>query len=255
MVSFFQQSIETDEIFDFLKKTAQLREICQKVLHQRIINQTAQTRNLLITAEETQAEAERLRRQKHLEKAADTLTWLNDQLITAEDWEAGIRDRLLAQKLAESLFSKEVDTFFVQNRLDFEQVLLYQIIVPYEKLASEIFYQIEEEEMSFYKAAHIYDIDERRRHQCGYEGTVYRWSLKPDMAAVVFSARPGEIMSPIKTDQGYHILMVEEFIPAELTPETYQRIIDKMFGEWLASELNYLLHNARENPEQTAEDH
>ena len=254
MVSFFQESIEPNEIVDFLGKNIQLKEICQKVLHQRIIVQAAQTRNLLITAEEIQAEAECLRRQKRLEKAADTLTWLNDQLITADTWEAGIRDRLLAKKLAESLFSKEVEKFFGQNRLDFEQVLLYQIIVPYEQLASEIFYQIEEEEMSFYKAAHIYDIDERRRRHCGYEGKLYRWSLKPDIAAVVFSTRPREILSPLKTEQGYHLLMVEEFIPAELTPKTYQGIIDRMFSEWLASELNYLLHNARENTEPTADE-
>lgn len=252
MVSFFQQSIQPDEILDFLKRTIQLREICQKILHQRIVNQAANARNLVITADEIQAEAEYLRRQQHLEKVADTLAWLNDQLITAEDWEAGIRDRLLAKKLAEALFSTEVERFFAQNRLDFEQILLYQIIVPYEQLASEIFYQIEEEEMSFYKAAHIYDIDERRRHQCGYEGKLYRWSLKPDIAAVIFSARLGEIISPIKTDQGYHILMVEEFISAELTPETYQGIIDRMFDEWLASELNYLLHNARENAQPTS---
>ena len=255
MVSFFQESIEPDEIVDFLGKNGQLKEICQKVLHQKIVKQAAQARNLIIEAEEIQEQAERLRRQKHLEKATDALAWLKDQLITADIWEAGIRDCLMAKKLAESIFSKEVEKFFAQNRLDFEQLLLYQIIVPYEQLALEIFYQIEEEEMSFYQAAHIYDIDERRRHQCGYEGKLYRWGLKPNIAAVVFSARPREIIRPIKSDQGHHLLMVEEFIPAELTPETYQSIIDRMFNEWLTSELNYLLHNARENTQPTAKDH
>ena len=36
--------------------------------------------------------------------------------------------------------------------------------------------------------------------------------------------------------------MVEEFIAAELTPETRQQILDKLFQEWLESELNYLIH-------------
>ncbi len=254
MVSFFQESIEPNEIVDFLGKNGQLKEICQKVLHQKIINQVAQARNLEISAEEIHAEAELIRRQKHLEKAADTLSWLKEQLINADIWEDGIRDRLMAKKLAESIFSKEVEKFFAQNRLDFEQLLLYQIIVPYEQLASEIFYQIEEEEMSFYQAAHIYDIDEGRRLKCGYEGKLYRWSLKPNIAAVVFSARPREIIHPIKSEQGFHLLMVEEFIPAELTPETHQSILEKMFSEWLASELNYLLHNAREDSQPTAKD-
>jgi hypothetical protein len=36
--------------------------------------------------------------------------------------------------------------------------------------------------------------------------------------------------------------MVEKFIPAELTPQRYQEILNNMFNEWLANELNYLLH-------------
>ncbi len=178
-----------------------------------------------------------------MEKAEETLAWLADQLISPDDWEAGIRDRLLSQKLSESLFAKEVEKFFAQNKLDYQQVVLYQIIVPYDKVAQELFYQIEEEEISFYEAAHFYDLDEKRRQQCGYEGKLYRWSLKPDIAAVVFGSSPKHIIGPIKTDLGYHLLMVEEFIPAALTPDIYKEIMERMFKEWLASELNYMLHN------------
>ncbi|MDJ0519221.1 MAG: hypothetical protein QNJ74_24175 [Trichodesmium sp. MO_231.B1] len=42
------------------------------------------------------------------------------------------------------------------------------------------------------------------------------------MAAAVFSAKPGVVISSIKTDRGYHILMVEKFIQAEFTEERYQ---------------------------------
>lgn len=236
-------SIETDEILNFLKKNIRLKEVSHEILHQKIINQSAQERGLTVTAEEIQAEADRQRREKRLEKASDTIAWLADQIITVDEWEEGIRDRLLAQKLAKFLFDKEVEKFFVQHRLDYEQILLYQIVVPYEKLAQELFYQIAEKEISFYEAAHLYDIDEKRRYLCGYEGKLYRWSLKPDIAAIIFGTKSGDITDPIKTEQGYHLFKVEEFIPAELTPELRQEIINKMFKEWLASELNYILHN------------
>ncbi|MFM7424755.1 MAG: hypothetical protein ACKO7W_07170 [Elainella sp.] len=38
------------------------------------------------------------------------------------------------------------------------------------------------------------------------------------------------------------LLMVEEFISAELTPEIRQEIIQRLFREWLESELNYLIY-------------
>ena len=236
-------SIEADELVDFFKKHIQLKELYEKILHQKIINQAAQERGITITPEEIQAQADQMRLEKRLEKASDTLAWLADQMMTPDDWEAGIRDRLLAKKLAEVLFSKEVEKFFAQNRLDFDQVLLYQIMVSDEKLAQELFYQLEEQEISFYEAAHIYNIDEKRKEQCGFEGKLDRWTLAPEIAAIVFAARLGEVIKPLKAEQGYRIFMVEKIIPAELTPERYQTILDSLFKEWLASELTYMLHS------------
>ncbi len=237
--------VEPNEVIDFLKKNLQFREVYQHILYQKIINQKATELNLQVKLEEIQQEAESQRRQQRLEKAADTYVWLSEQMITPEDWEVGIREKLLRQKLAEFLFSKRVDEFFQQNKLNFDQVILYQIIVPYEKLALEIFYQIEEEEMSFYQAAYLYNTEEDRRYKCGYEGKLFRWNINPDMAAAIFAAEPQTVIHPIKTEQGCHILMVEAFLPAQLTPEIYQEILHKMFEEWLMSELNHLLHYVR----------
>ncbi len=238
--------VHSEQILGFLRKNLRFKETYQEILYQQVIAQAAQEKGLTVTEKEIQAEADRIRREKRLEKANDTLAWLADEMVTAEDWSAGMYDRLLAKKLAESLFAKEVEKFFAENRLDFEQVLLYQVIVPFDRVARELLYQIEEQEISFYEAAHFYDIDEKRRYQCGYEGKLHRWSLKPDIAAEVFKAQPGKVVGPLQTEQGHHLLMVEEFISAELTPKTYQDIRDRMFKEWLASELNYMLHNQPE---------
>ena len=243
MSSLSRTSIEPDRIVSFLKRNIQLREVYEKILQQSVIERVARERGIAVTPEEIQAEAERQRRERRLEKASDTLAWLAAQKITPDDWEAGICDRLLAQKLADHLFAKEVEKFFAQNRLDFDRVLLYQIIVTDFNLAQELFYQIEEREISFYEAAHLYDIDEKRRQQCGFEGKLDRWQFKPDIAAAVFGAPIGVASGPLQTALGYHLFMVEEFIPAELTPQRYQDILDRIFKEWLTSELNYMLYS------------
>lgn len=235
-------NISPDELVSFLKKNLQYQEARLGVLQQSIVNRAAAARGIEVDPQEIQIEADRQRRERRLERAADTFAWLSDQQITAEEWEAGIRDRLLTQKLMESLFGNEVESYFAQNRLDFDQVLLYQIIVPYEQLANELFYQIEESEISFFEAAHLYDIDPNRRQYCGYEGKLYRWSLRPEIAAVVFAATPGQIIHPVQTEQGFHLLRVEEFISANLTPETRQEILQRLFREWLNGELNYWLN-------------
>ena len=244
MVDIEAISIEPDDILDLLKKNMQLKETCQRIWYQRIINQTAQARGLTVTADEIQSEADRVRSEQRLEKSADTLAWLADQMVTPENWEAGIYDRLLAKKLSECLFADAIEAFFLQNRLNFDQVSLYKIVVPYEQVAQEIFYQVEERETSFYEAAHLYDIDERRRQYCGWEGKLDRWSLEPEIAALIFGSQPGQIIGPIHTDQGFTLLMVESFVAAELTPERRQEIFSQMFNEWLVNELNYRLFSS-----------
>jgi parvulin-like peptidyl-prolyl isomerase len=236
-------TVEPAEIVSFLKANCEFKQVCEKILYQKIIEQAAQVRGLIVTPEEIEQECDRLRREKKLEKASDTLAWLSEQMIGVEDLEKGISDRILADKLANTLFAKEIDKVFGENRINFEQVLLYQIVLPYDRLAQELFYQIEEEEISFYEAAHLYDIDEKRREVCGFEGKLYRWNLPPDLASVIFSLAPGEIARPLKTEQGYHLLMAEEFFLAELTPEVSQKILEQMFNQWLTSELNYFIHN------------
>lgn len=235
---------DLEEIVYFLKKNLQIRDVCAGILHQKIVEQAAVQRGIEVADEEIQAEGDRQRRQNRLESASSTFAWLKHQLITADDWEQGIRDRLLMQKLSNSLFSHEVEKYFAEHRTDFDSVILYQIIVPHQKLSVELFYQIEEEEISFYEAAHYYDIAEDRRQRCGFEGRLYRHGLKPDISAVVFGAEPQKVLRPIKTEQGYHILMVEELIPAELTPELQKEISAQLFQEWLTSELNYVLHSS-----------
>ena len=235
--------IDAEEVVSFLKKRVQLKEVCNKILHQRIINKALEKHQIVVTDEEIQTEANKLRRQRNLEQASDTFAWLDNELISSDDWEAGIYEQLAARKLATHLFSHKVKDFFNQNQHKFEKILLYEIIVPYERLAWEVFYQIEEEEMSFYQAAHLYDIDPDRRIQCGYVGKVHRHDLKPDIATLVFQATPHTVITPIPSEQGYHIFLVEEFIPAELTDEVYNMLLNQMFQDWLARELDYMLFN------------
>ncbi|HTL88031.1 MAG TPA: peptidylprolyl isomerase [Leptolyngbya sp.] len=234
--------IESEQIAVWLRKTVQFKETVRPILAQRIVDREAQHRAIQVTDTEVQAAGDEFRLTHKLEKASDTIAWLTNEMIDAEDWEAGIRDRLLTNKLKELLFGIEVDRVFTENRLNFDQVLLYQIVVPYRQLAQELFYQIEEREISFFEAAHLYDIDLKRRQYCGYEGKLYRWSLHPEIAAVVFGATSGELLRPIQMEGNYHVILVEELITAELSTEIRADILNQLFDEWLNGELNHALN-------------
>ncbi|MFM6413031.1 MAG: peptidylprolyl isomerase, partial [Planktothrix sp.] len=62
-----------EEIISFLKRNLKFKEAYQKILSQKVINQVAEERGIIVTAEEIQNQANQQRYAKRLEKAADTL--------------------------------------------------------------------------------------------------------------------------------------------------------------------------------------
>jgi hypothetical protein len=91
--------INEHEISHFLKYTLQYEAVQEALLKQRIISRVAADRQIEITDDEIQEEAERQRRELRLERASDTMAWLQSQSIDGDDWEVGIRAQLLHEKL------------------------------------------------------------------------------------------------------------------------------------------------------------
>ncbi|NJM98474.1 MAG: peptidylprolyl isomerase [Phormidesmis sp. RL_2_1] len=138
------------------------------------------------------------------------------------------------------MFAEEAKVQFEQNRLDYEQVELYRMVVDNAQIAQELSYQIEESEINFFEAAHLYDINPVRRAYCGYEGPKSRWALEPDIAASVFGSEPQAVIGPFALAEGYTLLFIDRFIIPELTDEVYQQIRDRKFNRWLETEIQRL---------------
>ena len=237
MVSFAGLDIEVNSIVDFLKKELRLHTVCRQLICKQIIQEKAHELGVTVSDDEIQAKADELRRELRLESAQKTMTWLQERLITADEWEDSIREHLISEKLVVEMFRETANYRFQQQQLDFEKILLYKIETANSKLAQELAYQIEEEEISFFEAAHRYDRTLDRRRTCGYEGEVSRWALDPDVAASLFAAPAHTVIGPVAEDHVSVLFYVDEFVEPALTPQTHRAICDRLFAEWLDAEL------------------
>lgn len=237
MVNYLGIDISAEDIADLLRQDLKLVDVCRQILSLSIIHDEAVARSLSVSEAEIQAEGERLRREMRLESAEKTLAWLAEQQLSADEWEESIRDHLLTKKLADDLFKEAAKVQFEQNKLDYEQVALYRLVVENPKMAQELSYQLEEREINFFEAAHLYDCDPLRRAYCGYEGQKSRWTLAPDIAASVFGASPQAVIGPLSLEEGHVLYFVDRFIAPEFTDEVYQEIRDRKFRQWLESEI------------------
>jgi parvulin-like peptidyl-prolyl isomerase len=113
------------------------------------------------------------------------------------------------------------------------QVALYEVVLENENLAIELFYAVEEQEISFREVAEQYIQELELRRMGGYRGVLSRTSLTPEISAAVFAVTSPQLLKPIVTSRGTHLIKVEEFIEPQLDQEVYSQIMSKLFTAWL----------------------
>ena len=147
---------------------------------------------------------------------------------------------VLSGKLAQHLFANKVAAFFVEHQLDYAGVVLYEVVLDDEDLAMALFYGIQEGEMSFYEVAHQYIQDTELRRKGGYRGIVRRKELKPEISAAVFAAKPPQVLKPIVTSSGVHLILVEKPILPEANNKLRHQILSDLFAGWLKQQIEQL---------------
>jgi parvulin-like peptidyl-prolyl isomerase len=162
----------------------------------------------------------------------------------------------LGTKLAQSLFASQVEPFFMAHQLDFTKAAIYEVFLDDRDLAIELFYALQEQEISFSEVARQYLKDVELRRVGGYRGLLARGQLKPEISAAVFAVTPPQILKPIVTASGVHLILVEEIIQAQLTDELRQEILKQLFSAWIKQQIAQLEILPSTNvPPSTVESH
>ncbi|MGQ0667826.1 MAG: peptidylprolyl isomerase [Nitrospiraceae bacterium] len=170
-----------------------------------------------------------------------------DELITREllmqearrrglDQNEGIRDKaqrykeqlILDELLKDKLQSKveltkaELDAYYeshAQELLDPLKVQVSQMLLPNFPAARDLETQVNRGG-DFAKFAQRYSIDEKTRAKGGDLGPYRRGLVVPEVDAVVHTLKPGLVSAPIKTADGYYLVMItpldREIIQADL---------------------------------------
>lgn len=108
---------------------------------------------------------------------------------------------------------KEVDDYIKNNfediKLRNEKVLTKHILVTDEATANKILKEIKSGEIAFEDAAKKYSIDTQSAKDGGKIDWVAKNQVVPEYFDAAFEANVGEIVGPVKSDYGYHIIKVE----------------------------------------------
>jgi parvulin-like peptidyl-prolyl isomerase len=231
------KNISSAEIIQQVKFSGQMPKILEAIATREKITAAATSAGLEVDDSELQAAADLLRLANKLHQAQDTYAWLQRQQLTQDEFEEMVYFSVLSSKLAQHLFADRVEPYFVEHQLDYWQVVLYEVILEDEDLAQELYFAIIEREMSFFEVAQKYIKETELRRKCGYRGLLKRTDLKPEISATVFAATDPQLLKPILTAKGVHLILVDEIVQPTLNQTAKQNIILELFSNWLQSQV------------------
>ncbi|WP_013321444.1 peptidylprolyl isomerase [Gloeothece verrucosa] len=230
-------TITPSDIFKAVQISCQIPEFIEQIVTRKIIEEAAKKAGIKIETEELQKAADEFRLGNQLQNAEDTWKWLEKYSLSLDSFEELVYINLISNKLVNHLFGDKIDAYFFQNQLDYGGVVMYEVVLEDKDLALELFYGIQEGEMSFYEVAHQYIAEQELRRKCGYLGMVNRKNLKPEISAVVFAANPPQVLKPIITSKGVHLILVEEIVKPELNQNLARKIAADLFTDWLKEQI------------------
>ena len=173
--------------------------------------QYARDNSIAVSDEELQRAVDEFRYLMGLEATEAFNQYLKDRHIGLLPLQIAMENVLLQTKAAAAIPEEEVDAVIAENQLAMEEVELYHIRVDDEDTAQEIKALLDEDE-NFLALAWEHSQDEETRKKGGYLGLLGRQDMLGEIEAAVFSAEPGAIIGPMKTEVGYNIFKVEQLV-------------------------------------------
>jgi parvulin-like peptidyl-prolyl isomerase len=230
-------TINSQDLLHQIKITGKIPELVHGILQQRILEMAAKELKIEISDQELQDGADRFRAANKIETVQSTQQWLADRLLSMDDFEQLITTNLLLSKVAHKLFFDRAASHFYEHVLDYASAVIYQVILTDQNLALELFYAMQEGDMTFGDVAKIYGTDLESQRRGGYLGNVLRQKMDPAISAAVFAAAPPQLLKPIVVGSQVYLIFVEEVTQVNLTSALQEQIMWQLFQEWLQKQI------------------
>ncbi|HOB16560.1 MAG TPA: peptidylprolyl isomerase [Defluviitoga sp.] len=232
-----------DPVFDYLILKNQIVDM---LYDQRLIQYYAEQNNLLPDAKSLNSALNNLKSNEN--------NW--NTLINYYGSEEAVKS-LLALSLLENnvltavaSISREEALKYIEENFDnikynYEQIKVQHILVSDENTANQVKDDIINGKITFEEAASLYSQDTSNATSSGDLGWIKHGELEETFEAAAFNANKGEIVGPIETSYGFHLIRVTDkkvfenpqdvFLYEDVYSEIENTLQEEKFQEWLAN--------------------
>jgi len=229
-------SMELDQVMACLDFIWDEARIVNRLVDSCLVEEAVTVEPLELSDAELQHAMDSFRRAHRLYTAEDTYLWMERRGVTHEQLERLVGDQATVAGLRERVTDGRVEPYFAEHRADFDTASIARLEVSDEATARDLCEQIRRGELDFYQAAQravLATVGASTRRSRELFAVVQRGQVSPALAAL-FAADPGELVGPLRTEEGYAIVRVLSVTPARLDEPTRSAIKKILFEQWLA---------------------
>ena len=221
-------------------------QILSQLVVSELLDQWAEDLGVEATEEDIEAERENLVEQLGGQEAFDQA--VSESGLSPEDVELQLRQRVLQNKISESVAGEvevsdaDVEAFYEENAATQygESAVARHILVEDKALAEDLREQIDGG-ADFAELAAEHSTDTGSAEQGGELPQFGRGQMVPEFEEAVFSAKPGEVVGPVRSEFGFHVIEVLELNEAQdleaVRPDITAQLTEQQQGQLLQEEL------------------
>lgn len=224
--------VSDQEVIEKLKSSLNYADIAAAAERDALIINLCEQMGIEVSEDEVQASGDEFRKKNALRGVPETLQWLSEQRITSEEWARGMYLSLLSDRLKEQVCGVDADNYYIGNLESCRRVALSQILISDQTMAIKIAQDVRENPASFCALALEHSRGKQSSENGGFAGVRLVAELLPEIAQIISNAPQGEIIGPVQTKLGYHILRIEKWFPAEFN-QVREQLLDYLFQRWL----------------------
>ena len=199
--------------------------VLQTMIQQVLIDQAAATNNIVVTPDEVEKELQGLITSSGGKDGWNR--WLTANGYTEDELRSTLHDTLLTTRMRDRVTG--------DMTAKVAQVHARHILVNTEDEANQLLVRLRNGE-DFGVLAKQYSLDTSSSSDGGNLGWFAQEELvQPELAAIAFQLKVGQIAGPIKTSIGYDILQTLETDNRVIDPDKRARIAQTRFENWLSA--------------------
>ena len=197
---------------------------------------------VLISQEEVDTHIKSFREKNNLISDDDFSKFLKSNKLTSERFNNQLLKQLKIKSFSLDKFNNKCESRFLDKRYLLDEVTYSLLRLKNFYQARELKMRIIEKEATFKDIAIAYSNGFEKKSG-GLIGPTSLVNAHPALIDILRTANEGEITGPYKIEDWFIIVRLEKFTPAKLDDETFNKMAQELFEEWVNNQVDEM-HNA-----------